>query len=246
MWKTTNVMGYPFINATKEELDANLIERINNKRRTFLVTANPEIVMQARQNEEFSMLLREADGITPDGTGIIMAGRILGTPLKERLTGFDLVQRLFARSVQEGWSFYLLGTKREVLEEAIMVAKQRFPGIKIAGYHDGYFQDDGPILEEIQRTQPDIVLVGLGSPKQEKWIHLHKNDLPPGLYMGVGGSFDGLAGRIKRAPESWQKLNIEWLYRLIQEPSRWRRMLALPHFLVKVYQRKLSGKAGKY
>ncbi len=241
--KKTYVMGYPFIDATMDELEDYIKERISEKERTFLITANPEGVMKARQNEAFSKVMLEAEGITPDGSGIILAAKLLGTPLKERLTGVDLVERLFARAEKEGWSFYFLGTKQEVLEEAIQTVAERFPKVTIAGYHDGYFQDDGPILEDIQRAQPDILLAGLGSPKQEEWLHLHKNELPPGLYMGVGGSFDILAGRVKRAPEAWQKLNIEWLYRLAQEPARWRRMLALPHFLFKVYQRKLTGKS---
>lgn len=239
MLKTLNVMGLPFISATMEELEAHLAEKINQQTRTFLVTANPEIVMQVRENGTFRATIEEADGITPDGVGIIIAGKILGSPLEERLPGYDLVERLFARSEREGWSFYFLGTKQEILEEAIDASKRRWPKLRIAGYHDGYFQEDGPILADIKAANPDVILVGLGSPKQESWIAEHKNDLPPGLYMGVGGTFDGLAGRMKRAPEIWQKLNIEWLYRLIQEPSRWRRMLALPHFLIKVYQKKL-------
>jgi N-acetylglucosaminyldiphosphoundecaprenol N-acetyl-beta-D-mannosaminyltransferase len=129
---------------------------------------------------------------------------------------------------------YFLGANPDVIEKAADHAKEAYPGLKIAGYHHGYFEEEEEsVLAEIRETKPDIIFVGLGVPKQEEWIHENRESIPKGLFIGVGGSFDVLAGEVKRAPAAWQKLNIEWLYRLIQRPSRWKRMTVLPIFLIR-------------
>ncbi|TCP26008.1 N-acetylglucosaminyldiphosphoundecaprenol N-acetyl-beta-D-mannosaminyltransferase [Scopulibacillus darangshiensis] len=231
-------MGIHFINATMDELQMVLEDRIDRGEKSFVVTANPEILMYSEKDQEYRGILESATMVTPDGAGIILAGKILGKPLKERLAGYDLFLRLLTASAKKGYKVYFLGAQRDVLETAIANAKNEYPGLNVAGYHDGYFQDDSSIVNDLKKLKPDIVFVGLGFPKQEKWINLHLSEMEKGLFIGLGGSFDGLAGKMKRAPEVWQKMNIEWLHRLIQQPSRWRRMLALPVFVGKIFKHK--------
>lgn len=231
---TETILDVQFTNTTMDELVDYLSLRIDEMKRTFVVTANPEIVMYAKQDPVFRDIVKRADVVTPDGIGIIIAGKLLKMPLKERVTGYDLLHRLLSASEKKDYRIYFLGASAETIENAVEKARALYPNAQIVGYHDGYFSDEEAVVSDLKRLAPDIVFVGLGSPKQEKWINDHLSDFQQGLFIGVGGCFDVLAGNIKRAPIVWQKLNIEWLYRLIQEPSRWKRMMALPAFLIDV------------
>jgi N-acetylglucosaminyldiphosphoundecaprenol N-acetyl-beta-D-mannosaminyltransferase len=243
MLKTKEVLGLPFIDATMSELVKELRHRIDASEKTFVVTANPEIVMYSRQDKMYEQILRNADMLIPDGIGIIIASKVLGSPLQERLTGFDLMQNLLQLSHRSGYSIYCLGAEEEVIRKAVECIRAAYPNVNIVGYHHGFFDwNDSSLVKTIKAKNPDIVLVGLGFPRQEQWISQHLPYFQKGIFIGVGGSFDVWAGKVQRAPEVWQKWNVEWLYRLLQQPSRWRRMLALPRFMVKVMQQRLTGR----
>ena len=243
MSKTQNICELEFVNAHMDELVHLLDRRIMASLKTFLVTANPEIVMYGSKDESYLRLLKKADFITPDGIGIIIASKILGRPLEERLTGFDLMNRLLKISNKKGYTIYFLGAESDVIEVAVKNIKNAYPDIRIAGYHHGFFDwDDFKLVEDIRGKKPDIIFVGLGFPRQEKWISINMEHFEKGLFIGVGGSFDVWAGKVKRAPEIWQKLNLEWLYRLLKQPSRWRRMLVLPLFLFRVIKMRFLSK----
>lgn len=237
-----NIFTLSFNSIEKKQLLEKLINRINNQEKTFLVTANPEIVMYAKQNSEYSKVVNKANFVIADGIGVVIGSKILGTPVPERIAGFDLMCDLLQRGNQEGWCAYFLGAKNEVIGKAVSKIQRDYPNLNIAGYHDGYFNDSTEIKNIIQKTRPDLVFVALGFPRQEKWIHENLKDFDKGLFIGVGGSFDVLAGTVKRAPLIWQKMNLEWLYRLLQQPSRWKRMLVLPQFVMKVFIERLSKK----
>lgn len=228
------MMRMPFVNSRMEELVHELDDRLGRSLNTFVVTANTEIIMHARNDRAYFDNLNAANLVIPDGIGIVIGSKIIGTPIEERLTGFDLMIRLFHLCTEKGYSVYFLGAEPEVIEETVDKVDNRFPSLKVAGYHHGYFEPEDPsVVKEIQSAEPDVILVGLGVPRQEQWIAQHRELFPKGLFIGVGGSFDVLAGKVKRAPVFWQKLNLEWLYRLIQRPSRWKRMTVLPLFLIK-------------
>jgi N-acetylglucosaminyldiphosphoundecaprenol N-acetyl-beta-D-mannosaminyltransferase len=241
MLKTQQVLDLTFVNASMDDLVYVLDTRIMSSSKTFVVTANPEIVMYGQKDGEYYKILKEADFIIPDGIGVVIASKMLGHPLKERLTGFDLMQKLLELSNDKGYSIFFLGAEKDVIDRAVQNIKSAYPNINIVGYHHGFFDwNDKGLVEEIRGKNPDIIFVGLGFPRQEKWIKMHMDQFEKGLFIGVGGSFDVWAGKVKRAPEVWQKLNLEWLFRLVNQPSRWRRMLVLPLFMLKVIKRRLT------
>lgn len=232
---TVLVQNVEFNNYTMEEFLQIFEERILNEEKTFIVTANPEIVTKANTDPVYRETLNKADFITADGVGVVIASKILKTPLKERVAGFDLMGKLLEKAEQQNLKVYLLGAKDTTLEKAYKNIKEKHPQLNIVGRHHGYIDiEDEDLVEEIASLQPDIIFVALGFPKQEYWIAEHMHRFKKGLFMGIGGSFDVWAGEAKRAPEIWIKLNLEWLYRLIQEPTRFKRMLVLPKFLIKV------------
>lgn len=203
-----------------------------------IVTMNAEIAYLAYREPRLQEVINSADLVTADGSGILWAARSLGTPLPERVTGIDLLQALAAEGARQGWRFFLYGAAPGVAAAAAKRLQQEHPGLIIAGTSHGYLGPDAmPILvAEIQAARPHILLVGLGAPKQEYWIAAHLQELQVPVAMGVGGSFDVLAGRVQRAPLWMQRLNLEWLYRVIKEPKRVKRTLALPKFMLAIRQ----------
>jgi len=198
-----------------------------------VITLNPEYLYRAATAESALLeLVRKADLVTADGEGIVWAGRVAGTPFPERVTGIDLMLRLMPQAAAEGWRIYLLGAAPGVAEAAAENLRRRHPGLQVVGTRHGYFQpaEDLAIVEEIKQAAPHLLFVALGAPKQEIWIDRYIDDIGPVVAMGVGGTFDVLAGRVVRAPRWMQRLKIEWLGRLVMEPSRWRRMVVLPRF----------------
>lgn len=237
-----NILNVMFDSLTKESLLNVLTKRVEEEKKTFLVTANPEIVMHAKENPEYMNIVQNADYVIADGIGVIIGSKVIGQQLPERIPGFELLQELLKIGNDSKWSVYFLGAKREVVEKAVENVRMQHPDLRIAGYHDGYFDlDSTHIQEEIRKTKPDLIFVALGVPRQEKFIYSNLPSFEKGLFIGVGGSFDVLAGTVKRAPVIWQKLNLEWMYRLIKQPSRWRRMLALPVFMIHMIKERLRG-----
>ncbi|WAA09696.1 WecB/TagA/CpsF family glycosyltransferase [Fervidibacillus albus] len=236
------IMGVPFLNIDQSSFIQLLDERIQQKKRTFVVTANPEIVMKAKQDSNFMKTIQQATYITADGIGIVKAAKLLNDPLPGRVTGFDTMMGLLEIANEKQYTIFLLGAKQETLDNVVEKLKKTYPGIQIVGAHNGYFDwENNDIADRVAETKPDITFVALGVPKQEQWIAENLHRVEYGVMIGIGGSFDVIAGTVNRAPVIWQKLNIEWLYRLIQQPSRWRRMLALPRFAWQIIRIKMKG-----
>ncbi|MBQ7718445.1 MAG: WecB/TagA/CpsF family glycosyltransferase [Clostridia bacterium] len=199
-----------------------------------IYTPNPEIIMAAYRNPGYGAILNRADMVVPDGIGVVIASKMLKKPVPERVAGYDLVCRVLKKAADEGKSVYIFGGKRGVSEQAAEKIKSDY-GTKIAGFEHGYHKDTAPVVSDICEKSPDILLVCLGAPYQEKWIDANRRDLPKCLIIGAGGSVDVLAGNTKRAPEFFIKLGLEWFYRLICQPSRFIRMLDLPKFALTVF-----------
>lgn len=236
MESKVTILGIPFDNMSRKEFLRCLYERLIENQKTFLVTANPEIVMYANQNKDYYDLLMQADFIAPDGIGIVKASQKLGKPIHERVPGFELMLGLLEIADLEKKNVYFLGAKEEIIELTIGKVKERWPNLNIAGYHHGYFDHDDPkMIHMVKETDPDIVLVAFGYPRQEKWISRYLDQASKGIAIGVGGSFDVLSGKTKRAPRLVQYFHVEWLYRLIRQPSRYKRMSVLPKFLQEVH-----------
>ena len=225
-----DVMGVGFDSLTMDEAVARARDLMAERRAAYVVTPNPEIVMLCREDPAAMQAVQGADLVLPDGIGVIYGAKILGTPLRAKLPGIDFASALMAQMGQEGKSVFLLGAKPGVADAAAEKMRERFPGLVIAGTNDGYFQDDDPVVEKINAAQPDLLLVCLGAPKQELWM------------AGLGGSLDVFAGNVKRAPKFFQKLGLEWFYRLLKEPKRIGRMMKLPKFLFAAIGCKLRGK----
>lgn len=201
-----------------------LSEKLDREEKAFVITANPETLMIGQRDSEYDTILRCAGTtIVPDGIGVVKGANMLGIPLKERITGVETVQGLLGLLNEKHRSLYLFGAKKEVLELLKETLAREYPGIRLAGSCDGYAADKDAVFDVIAQAQPDAVLVALGIPLQEKLIAKHYHRFHKGIFIGVGGSFDVLSGSKKRAPALFCKLNLEWLYRILREPSRFKR-----------------------
>ncbi|MFF6017096.1 WecB/TagA/CpsF family glycosyltransferase [Lysinibacillus fusiformis] len=235
-------MGVPFLHISQQGFVDLLVNRIEQQEKTFVVTANPEVVMQANENPTVKGYLNQATYICADGIGVVKAAQILGDSLPERVTGYDTMVKLLEVGQQKRFKIYLLGAQKETIEKTIANIHKNYPNVEVVGYHDGFFDwNNNHIADDIAALQPDLVFVALGVPRQEKWITENLDKFSKGVFIGVGGSFDVIAGTVKRAPVIWQKLNLEWLYRLLRQPSRFIRILVLPRFALKVFSLKLRG-----
>ena len=201
-----------------------------------VVTANAEIIYQANRNEKMRNVINQAQMVTADGSGVVWASKQLGRPLRQRVTGIDLVNSICEQSARNGWKLYILGSAPGVAATAAVNIRQKFPGCNIVGTHHGYFnaKEEKQIVAELLQLQPDVLFVALGAPKQEYWIAEHMAQLQIPVSMGIGGSMDVLSGNVKRAPRWMQKMSLEWLYRLLIQPTRFKRVLALPKFMLAV------------
>ncbi|MFC4812827.1 WecB/TagA/CpsF family glycosyltransferase [Paenibacillus sp. GCM10023250] len=238
---SVNILGVPFSKMTLTDtvklIQAKLAADTRAEAKPFhLITANPEIVMAAKGQPELRRIVDEADLITPDGIGVVLAAKWQGTHIPERVTGYDMLIRLLEGAAARGFSLYVLGADEETNAMAADIIQAKYPGVEIAGRHNGFFKGDqeNEIVADIGRKRPDLLIVALGAPNAEKWIYKHKSRLNAKVAFGVGGSLDVIAGKVKRAPVIWQKLNVEWLYRLLKQPSRWRRQLVLPKFALTI------------
>ena len=236
--KKIDVLGVAFDDLTMDEAVEKAWTLMGERRAAYVVTPNPEIVMVCREDPEAKAAVAAAVLTVADGIGVIYGARILKTPLKQKIPGIDLTSRLLSRLAGEGKSVFLLGAKPGVAELAAKNLAETYPGLLIAGTHDGYFNEDAPVVEAVNAASPDLLLVCLGAPKQEKWMYDNAAKLTVGLMIGAGGSLDVFAGTAERAPEGWQKAGLEWLYRLLKEPKRIGRIMKLPKFLLCVAFRK--------
>lgn len=237
-----DILGVSFDNVTMDEALERAEELLKDGGTHYVVTPNPEFVQMAKKDEKFRELLNNADISIPDGVGVTYAAKILGRPLKGKVPGIEFAAGLCARMAKTGGRLFLLGAKPGVAEMAAERLRADYPGLTVCGVHDGYFQDSAPVVEEIRAAGADVVFVCLGAPKQENWMVEHGEACGAKLLVGLGGSLDVFAGQVKRAPESWQKLGLEWLYRLLKQPSRFGRMAKLPLFLVDAVVARVKGK----
>lgn len=201
---------------------------------SLVVTLGTEMVVRARTDARFREVVNRSALSLCDTIGVLFAARLWGARIPERVAGIELIDPLCAAFAREGISIYLLGAKGDTAERAARTLRERYPTLVIAGARDGYFApaDDESVADAIARTGAQVALLGLGSPRQECWIDAHLLRAGCAVGIGIGGSFDVLAGNVERAPEAWQRANLEWLYRLLKEPQRWRRQLALPYFVL--------------
>lgn len=238
--KQIELMGYN-INAVSMR-EAIEISRylIDSAKVSHIVTINPEMYDIAFDDYEFAQIIRWADLVVPDGIGITLALRIMGHKVS-RLTGIDLAYNLLKESAANNIPVALVGAKNYVVENAVNNLKKDIPGLNVVYYHDGYFDDPSDIYEELKQASPKLILVGMGAPYQERFINNAKKIINPALMIGVGGSFDVWGGAVKRAPEIYQKLGLEWLYRVLNQPQRFSRIFpALPLFLMRVINKRLG------
>ncbi len=225
-----------------QALDAieGMIEHYHSSERQLscqqLITVNPEFVIAAQRNPQFRDCINQSALVMPDGIGIVLAARYLGKPTPERVTGVDTVTELARRCAQRGYRLFLLGAAPGVAELAAARLQQLAPGLQIAGTYAGSPApaEEDAIIERVRAARADVLCIAYGAPAQDLWIQRNLAHLPVAVAMGVGGAFDFLSGRQKRAPRIMQKTGLEWLYRLYREPWRWRRMLALPRFALQV------------
>lgn len=233
-----DVLGVGFDNLTLDEAVARGMELVCGEDTHYVVTPNPEIVEVCRENPAARDAVNGADLVLPDGVGVVKGAAMLGTPLKEKTPGIEFAAGLMGKMAQQGKSLYLLGAKPGVAELAGQRLTQRYPGLRIAGTHDGYFKEDGPVVEAIRQSGADVVFVCLGAPKQELWMAKNGSATGAHLLCGLGGSLDVFAGVVARAPKFCSDHGLEWFYRLCKEPRRIGRMMKLPLFLVHVKQEK--------
>lgn len=225
-----NILGVAFDALTLGEAEERADALLCSGAGGYIVTANPEIVLRCREDAAYAAAVNGAELVLADGVGDLCAARILGTPLPGRVAGADLVPRLLARLAERGGSVFLYGARPGVAERAGESLQSACPGLRIAGTENGYISDETALLEALEREKPDLLLLGLGAPRQELWMAKNRQRTPA-VMIGVGGLLDVFAGDIPRAPETWQRLGLEWLYRLLREPRRFKRVIRLPKIL---------------
>lgn len=197
-----------------------------------IVTINPEGIWLAKEDPRLRDIVAEAAIVTADGSGVLWAAEKMGHPLRERVTGVELTYRLCELAAEKGWRIFLLGAVEGIAKAAAGELCRMYEGLQIVGVDNGYFRDrEEEVLAEISAAKPDILFAALGMPFQEKWLYEHKDRLSAGVMIGVGGSFDVISGMVRRAPVWMQKMRLEWLWRLLSDPKRWRRYLVIPRFM---------------
>ncbi|MBP1758499.1 MAG: N-acetylmannosaminyltransferase [Firmicutes bacterium] len=240
-----DILGVLFDNLTMEEAVATGTRLAEEEGFHYVVTPNPEIVNLARASRDYGELLNGADLVLPDGIGILYAGRILNTPLRERVPGIDFAAGLLKELAAREKRLYLLGAKPGVAQEAGVRLAADYPGLMICGTGDGYFTDSEAAVQAMREAEADVAFVCLGAPKQERWMAEFGPQSGVRLMVGLGGALDVFAGRVARAPRIWQRLGLEWLYRLLHQPSRIGRMAKLPLFLVTAWRARRGSSANE-
>ena len=235
------ILGIRFDDLSRQEAAQRGGELLAEDTFHYVVTPNPEFILAAEKDPEFAQILNGADLVLPDGIGVVYSAKIMGTPLKERVPGIEFAADMLACLNERKGRLYLLGAKPGVAEEAGRRIQEQYPDLVLCGTHDGYFKDEEAVLLEVAAARPDLLFVCLGAPKQEKWMARWGKHTGARLAIGLGGCLDVFAGNVERAPESWQKLGLEWAYRLKKEPKRVGRMAKLPLVLVKAAGERVKG-----
>lgn len=238
----TEILGVNFDALSQQEMVHTAASLIEGGGFHYAVTPNPEFLLAAQKNDAFRAALNQADLSMPDGIGVVYASKILGRPLNGRVPGIDFADQLMAWMAQNGKRLFLLGSKPGIADMAAVNLRQRHRGLNICGTHDGYFKEDGPVITTVRDAQPDVVLVCLGAPKQELWMAQNGPATNAKFMVGLGGALDVFAGVTERAPERWQKLGLEWLYRLLKDPKRVGRMAKLPLVLFQAAGERIHSK----
>lgn len=236
MSSVIDILSIPIRNVTLREAGDFVFKCVEEGKAASIATANAEMVMLAQEDRELADILRHADMVVPDGAGVLWAAEQQGKKFQERVTGVDLACSLLREAAARQTAVYLFGGAEGVADQAVANMKRLYGDIHIVGTHSGFFSaaEEQGIIDEICSKGTQILLVALGVPKQEKWIRNHLYELGPCVCMGVGGTFDVLSGKACRAPKWMQEHRLEWLYRLMKEPTRFKRMLALPKFVAAV------------
>ena len=244
MIERIEILGVP-VDCVTMETAVNFAEKIigDTRREAIRVVAvNPEKIIKAQENSALLLFLKEAQLLLPDGIGVVVAARLLGLAEMVRVPGSEFMPSLCERAAKRGFKIFLFGGAPEVNRKVVDVLRQRYPGIQIVGSQDGYVDEHGmpELINRINASEADILFLALGSPKQELWMDRYLQQTKVKLCQGVGGTFDVIAGNVKRAPLAFRKLNLEWFYRLMAQPSRILRQKALPKFAYRVLRRKCS------
>ena len=240
MPKKVTILGVPVDAITMGEAVARIDGFIEKRTPVLVATANAEMLMRATHDGALRRILQGAAMVTPDGAGTVWAAHHLGHAMPERVAGYDMVQELMREAPAKHRRIFFFGSAPGVADKAKAKAEQLYPGIEIVGTRNGFFTaaDEPAIIEEIKAAHPDILLAALGVPKQEKWLAKHLGELGVPVAIGVGGTFDVMAGIMKRAPRWMQRAKLEWLFRGMMQPQRAGRLLALPRFVLKVHAQK--------
>lgn len=240
MPKKVTILGVPVDAITMGEAVARIDGFIEKRTPVLVATANAEMLMRATHDGALRRILQGAAMVTPDGAGTVWAAHHLGYAMPERVAGYDMVQELMREAPAKHRRIFFFGSAPGVADKAKAKAEQLYPGIEIVGTRNGFFAaaDEPAIIEEIKAAHPDILLAALGVPKQEKWLAKHLSELGVPVSIGVGGTFDVMAGVMKRAPRWMQRAKLEWLFRGMMQPQRAGRLLALPRFVLKVHAQK--------
>jgi N-acetylglucosaminyldiphosphoundecaprenol N-acetyl-beta-D-mannosaminyltransferase len=217
-----------------EQIIDDLRSRMNQGEQSTIIAVNPEKIITAEKDSNVRELINASTYQIPDGIGVLLASKLKGGDIRSRVTGVDMMERLLRFAAEEDKSVFMYGAKEEVVKTAKENIEAKYPGIQIVGYSNGYEKDHQSLVQRINDSGADILFVAMGSPRQELWIKEHMKNLNVKVFQGVGGSFDVFAGHVKRAPKVYRDLGLEWFYRLMKEPKRLKRQLALPVFLVKV------------
>lgn len=236
----TKILEFKVFNKDKRAL-MNYIEGFE---KVNIISGNPEILFNGLNNPMLKETFNDKSSvIIPDGIGTVIASRILKAPVKEKIAGIELVREILIKANSERKSIYLLGAKQEVLEKCVENIKKEFPNLKVSGFHNGFFDLDNcdDIIEDVKKSEPWAIFVAMGSPRQEIFINKVRHNLNTHIFMGVGGVFDVFAGELKRAPKWMLALGLEWLYRVIKEPFRIKRLTVIPKFLLLVLKNRNKG-----
>ena len=240
MSNKVDILGVDVDSLTMREAIERVETFFEERKPVIVATANAEMLMRATHDEELKDILNAAELVVPDGAGTVWAAHHLGHEMPERVAGYDLAQELMRRAPAKERRIYFFGSAPGIADKAKLKAEKLYPGIQIVGTRNGYFkeEDEPQIIAEIKAAQPDLLLAALGVPKQEKWLAKYKNELNVPVSIGVGGTFDVMAGVMKRAPKWMQKAKLEWLFRALLQPKRVGRLIALPKFVLKVHSSK--------
>lgn len=232
--KTVNLLGFNINSVSMENAVDYAVDLIKSRHGGHVVTINPEMIQSAKSRPDFKNIVDNADLVLPDGVGIKLGLKLKNTNI-HRIAGIEFAKNMLQKCADEKIPVALIGAKPHIISHAVKNIEEEIPNIKIVYHHNGYFSDEQRVISELKRSVPKFVLVAMGSPRQEEFIKNARKELPSALMIGVGGSFDVWSGEVKRAPEIYQKLGLEWLYRTVKEPARFKRIFpALPNFMFRV------------